>query len=131
MPMTSTQRKQLKAKLTTLRDEVLSRGAHLVEPTTHDDVERPNAEDDQPLSEMLQSIASSRNRHDMLVLDRVRNALAKLNETPDEYGECEDCGDSIPLDRMKAMPWATLCVECQGKLDGRSKATRQKVADYR
>ncbi len=129
--MTPNQRKQLKTALTVLRDEVLSRGAHLVEPTTHDDVERPNAEDDQPLSEMLQSIASSRNRHDALVLDRVKTALAKLTTTPDDYGACEDCGDDIPMARMKAMPWAVLCVECQGKIDGRSRATRQKVADYR
>ena len=30
-----------------------------------------------------------------------------------EYGECEDCGESINSSRLKAVPWAPKCVACQ------------------
>ena len=30
------------------------------------------------------------------------------------YGICEDCGNAIPLRRLRVVPAATLCVRCQG-----------------
>ena len=29
------------------------------------------------------------------------------------YGECEICGNKIPLARLNALPYATSCIECQ------------------
>ena len=29
------------------------------------------------------------------------------------YGECEDCGEAINPERLKAIPWARYCVPCQ------------------
>jgi DnaK suppressor protein len=29
------------------------------------------------------------------------------------YGECESCGNKIPLARLNALPYATSCIECQ------------------
>ncbi len=29
------------------------------------------------------------------------------------YGECEDCGEPIDPNRLKAIPWARYCVPCQ------------------
>lgn len=26
---------------------------------------------------------------------------------------CEDCGDPIPVERQRAVPWATRCIFCQ------------------
>jgi RNA polymerase-binding transcription factor len=37
-------------------------------------------------------------------LERIRNG---------SYGECEGCGNKIPLARLKALPYATSCIECQ------------------
>ena len=31
------------------------------------------------------------------------------------YGVCAQCGDEIPLERLKALPFAAYCVECQRK----------------
>ena len=33
------------------------------------------------------------------------------------YGICKDCGRTIPAERMKARPEATLCVDCQRRLE--------------
>jgi DnaK suppressor protein len=34
-----------------------------------------------------------------------------------EYGICQDCGEPINPKRLEAIPWTTLCVRCQEKLD--------------
>jgi phage/conjugal plasmid C-4 type zinc finger TraR family protein len=34
------------------------------------------------------------------------------------YGQCEECGRQIPAERLEARPEATLCVECQARLEG-------------
>ncbi len=34
------------------------------------------------------------------------------------YGTCQECGQPIPAERLAARPEATLCVECQRRLEG-------------
>lgn len=34
-----------------------------------------------------------------------------------KYGECEDCGKSIPLSRLNALPYAVRCVGCQRQFE--------------
>jgi DnaK suppressor protein len=29
------------------------------------------------------------------------------------YGSCENCGKPISPERLEAMPWATLCIDCK------------------
>jgi DnaK suppressor protein len=31
------------------------------------------------------------------------------------YGRCVSCGESIPAERLQAVPWAALCVPCSAK----------------
>ena len=85
-------------------------------------------EDEQPLNEMMQAIASNRNRNSEGVLQRVVSALGKLRTDPDSYGECEECGDEIPLGRLEAMPYVEFCVNCQGNKDApKGGPTRRKT----
>ncbi|MDQ6855696.1 MAG: TraR/DksA C4-type zinc finger protein [Candidatus Dormibacteraeota bacterium] len=35
------------------------------------------------------------------------------------YGLCQACGHAIPADRLRALPWAALCVPCSGRLSPR------------
>jgi DnaK suppressor protein len=35
------------------------------------------------------------------------------------YGTCERCGSPIPIERLEALPWAILCVDCARKGEGR------------
>ncbi len=30
-----------------------------------------------------------------------------------QYGICDGCGTSIPMARLNALPYATLCIKCQ------------------
>jgi DnaK suppressor protein len=40
-------------------------------------------------------------------------ALNRLEQG--RYGICTECGDDIPLERLKALPFAAYCVDCQHK----------------
>ena len=44
-------------------------------------------------------------------LIQVDEALQRMDDGT--YEECSSCGEKIPLARLKAIPWATLCIECQ------------------
>jgi RNA polymerase-binding transcription factor DksA len=46
-----------------------------------------------------------------LVLHQVRAALARLDSGV--YGVCERCGKPIEPRRLEALPYATLCRDCQ------------------
>jgi len=129
--MTSAQRAQMKKALQALEAQLLGKGARKVEPNRADETTMGTDEDEQPLNEMLQAIASSRNRSDTEVLARVRHALEKLAADADAFGECEECGEEIALGRLKAMPYAELCVNCQSKKDpSRTLPTRKRLTDY-
>jgi RNA polymerase-binding transcription factor DksA len=48
-------------------------------------------------------------------VEQVEAALhARQNGT---YGTCHECGRRIPAERLEARPEATLCVECQRRVD--------------
>jgi RNA polymerase-binding transcription factor DksA len=37
------------------------------------------------------------------------------------YDVCSECGETIPLERLKVMPFTELCLECQRIIEARSK----------
>ena len=43
-------------------------------------------------------------------LEQVQHAMSKLEDGG--YGYCDRCGGSIPGDRLKALPYAALCISC-------------------
>jgi RNA polymerase-binding transcription factor DksA len=64
-----------------------------------------------------------------LMLERrlvdIDNALARIADGV--YGTCDTCGNAIPPRRLEALPFATLCVQCQSVADKRARAPRQAV----
>jgi DnaK suppressor protein len=57
--------------------------------------------------EMVADVVARRMRE----LANIHRALADLEAG--RYGTCEDCGEQIAPKRLKALPFATRCVECQ------------------
>jgi DnaK suppressor protein len=47
----------------------------------------------------------------MSAVDEIDRALEKLIDGT--YGICERCGQQIPKERLRAIPWAALCVQCK------------------
>jgi DnaK suppressor protein len=44
-------------------------------------------------------------------LKAIEGAFERLERG--SYGECEQCGGEIPIERLRALPFASRCVECQ------------------
>jgi len=44
-------------------------------------------------------------------LASIENALERMRVG--QYGVCEGCGGKIPVARLNALPYATMCIECQ------------------
>ena len=49
------------------------------------------------------------------LLEQVRDAMERLDDGT--YGKCESCGESIDPARLEALPYATLCLRCQQRLE--------------
>ena len=114
------------------RDKLLADGPAKIEPNRKDPTTVGVAdEDEQALSEMLQTLASARNRDTARELAEIDRALRKLRDEPDEFGLCEDCGDEIPDKRLQLLPSARYCAECQSRLDPKRNVARKKLTDYR
>lgn len=45
------------------------------------------------------------------VLREIDDALARIDAGT--YGTCARCGQTIAEERLRAMPWATLCIDCK------------------
>lgn len=65
-------------------------------------------------------------------LGRIENALARIRAGA--YGDCEICVKKIPMARLNALPYATMCIECQqaaedGTLEDRRPEDWSRVVD--
>lgn len=58
-----------------------------------------------------QSVAEAQLSKAKVRLVRLKEALKRVDEDED-FGLCIDCGDPIPIARLKAMPETEMCVEC-------------------
>jgi len=114
-----------KQRLLALRAEMLAEGDLAIEPVRKDDARDGNDEDEQPLVEMGQVIASKRNRERTEALKGVNRALARIENEPDEFGTCRECEEPIGR-RLDVMPYAEFCIECQQAGDGARKPGRRR-----
>jgi len=114
-----------------MRREALGKGRVRIEPNRRDATETGTADEDaQALSEMLQAIGSQRNKGQAERVARIDRALRKIEDEPDQFGICDECGEAIAPKRLEVMPDAALCMECQGARDPRRGTTRKKLTDY-
>lgn len=129
--MDAATRQLLRDRLVALREELIREGNMDIPPARTDAVAQPD-EDEAPLTEMTQSIASNRNRERTERLEQIRDALALIDDDPDEYGICETCEEPIPARRLELMPWVSSCVRCQERReqDQHAPGGRKKITDY-
>jgi DnaK suppressor protein len=71
------------------------------------------------------------NRNSMLrIRDRERKLIFKIEEAlvrleAGEYGICEECGEEIGIERLKARPVTTLCIECKSNQEIAERKAKQ------
>jgi DnaK suppressor protein len=101
----------LRQRLKTQRDEILNMykqdlraGQESADDGTEDIVDRANNAYNRELMFSL----SDTERNTLL---QIENALKRMDEG--SYGRCANCGKTIALPRLEALPWARFCVDCQ------------------
>ena len=115
MPLTDAQRTELKdfieQRRTTLAREIDS-GVARVRRDSYNTVagEAPDA-GDEALAALVVDTENAETRRDVRELQALDTALARMAEG--SYGVCDDCGDEIPIERLRAYPGAIRCVRCQ------------------
>lgn len=130
--MTPKQRAAHRQALQALRASLVAAGPARIEPNRTDPATTGVSDEDaQALSEMLQVLASQRNRGQADLLARIDKALRKLAASPDDYGLCEACEEEIAPKRLALMPYAALCPECQARTEPKLGAGRKKLTDFR
>jgi DnaK suppressor protein len=58
-------------------------------------------------------------------LNRIDAALDRLNQG--RYGRCIECGDDIPAARLRALPFAVRCLDCEDARE--ADAARQRMLE--
>jgi RNA polymerase-binding transcription factor len=54
------------------------------------------------------------------LINKINKALERIDDGA--YGICEACGDKISIERLKARPVTTLCIECKTRQETFEKA---------
>ena len=50
------------------------------------------------------------------VIAEIDAALKRIEDGT--YGTCTNCGQEIPVQRLEANPWASLCIDCKRRAEG-------------
>lgn len=82
------------------------------EDTFPDPTDRANLETDRNF------LLRIRDRERKLIL-KIKQALARIEEGT--FGICEECGEEISQERLKARPVTTLCIDCKTKAEAEEK----------
>ena len=74
------------------------------------------------------SLESNRN-FTLRIRDRERKLIVKIKEALDRiddgsYGKCEECGEKISIERLKARPVTTLCIDCKSLQEAKERKLR-------
>ena len=72
-----------------------------------------------------QFVAITTSSGDRRRLASIQSALERCERG--EFGICEACEEQIPLKRLQAIPWASLCVPCQEQLEQTGSAEEQEL----
>jgi len=86
------------------------------------------------IGDLVDQAGDERDRElSLLLTDRDKEKLFAINEALEKlkegsYGICEECGDKIGHGRLKVMPLAKYCVNCQSKVE-REMVLQKKVEE--
>jgi DnaK suppressor protein len=82
--------------------------------------EHPHTEDETNLSTHLMDNAALTHEQELddTLEENSSNVLAEIDAALERidagaYGTCASCGDQIPPERLEAVPWANLCIDCK------------------
>ncbi|MFQ5668125.1 MAG: RNA polymerase-binding protein DksA [Candidatus Binatia bacterium] len=121
--MTQRQLKVFHRLLVARRQELLAEAERTVGGMTDSKENFPDPTDRASLESDRNALLRIRDRERKLI-NKIDDALKRIDEG--SYGLCESCQGPIGLDRLKARPVTTLCIDC--KSDQEAQERRQHGA---
>jgi len=108
--MKQKQLEEFKDLLQKQMDELLQEAGKTVSDMTEEKINFPDPTD-------RASLESDRN-FELRIRDRERKLIAKIREALDRieagvFGECEGCEEEIGIERLRARPVTTYCIDCK------------------
>ena len=108
-------RAELEQQRENLRKEIVEQGGDADSDDAAIDVERGFADSAHSTAERARLLSVMKAlRSTLRWVDR---ALTKMELGT--YGTCERCGNPVGIERLEALPWAILCIDCKQKGEGR------------
>ncbi|MGC8808681.1 MAG: RNA polymerase-binding protein DksA [bacterium] len=99
-------------------ETLLSEAEKTVSGMTNDKNTFPDPTDRANLETDRNFLLRIRDRERKLIL-KIKEALQRIEEGT--FGICEECGEEISEERLKARPVTTLCIECKTKAEAEEK----------
>jgi DnaK suppressor protein len=87
-----------------------------------EDANFPDPSDRATLESNRNSVLRIRDRERKLIF-KIQEALQRLDGG--EFGICEECGQEISIERLKARPVTTLCIECKSSQEIQEKKAKR------
>jgi RNA polymerase-binding transcription factor len=103
----TSEREELAAQLTTIEDQAFA--------ATQSDMSGDVGVDDESADagtatfEREKELSIEQNVRDLI--QKIDRALKRIEDGT--YGICVDRGEQIPVERLEAIPWTTLCIDCK------------------
>ena len=112
--MLEDRRREIHEKLRSLREQI--------------PVDAPDVRDaeEQSVDDFVQEVDLALMEMKSETLKRIQQALLRLDAGT--YGRCQECDVEIPSARLRALPFAALCRECQEETESTVRAAREAKA---
>jgi RNA polymerase-binding transcription factor len=93
-----------------------------------EEIKLENTEDEGDLAAISHERELLYNLHesDFARLRFIQEAMKAMDRG--QYGECVRCGEDINEKRLDAVPWATMCIRCQGETEAEHASSRMMLA---
>lgn len=121
--MNEQQRKYFRDKLTDWKHDILRESKETLLNLAEDTSKLPDPSD-RASSETERSLELRTRDRQRKLISKIDEALSRIDEGT--YGYCEDTGNPINLERLKARPIATLSIEAQEAHERREKVYRDE-----
>ncbi len=117
-PLSAASLAALRVRLTDMAGQLDAREAELRERLAEPPSESSNAfiaGSEAGLAAEAQDEVIAQLAHEDGLLAQVKDALDRMDQG--QYGECQDCGETIEAARLDAVPWTTHCLGCQDRAE--------------
>ncbi|MEO8601250.1 MAG: RNA polymerase-binding protein DksA [bacterium] len=117
------------AEISWFRDFLSSRRAELIGDSARTVSGMVDTKENFPEPADRAALESDRNAT-LRIRDRERKLINKIEEALQridggEFGVCEECGEEIGVDRLRARPVTTLCIQCKGEQEEEERKQRR------